>query len=146
MTAAENLLQRLERVQRTGARQWLARCPAHPDRSPSLSVAEKDGRVLVHCFAGCAVDDVLEAVGLSLGDLFDKPLDHHCPPLAPRERIRRQHAEAALLTLEHEAAVTGLCADDMAAGFALDKPTRRRLAASVQRIREVRRMIDDGTR
>jgi hypothetical protein len=47
----------------------MARCPAHDDRDPSLSVALKGGRVLVHCFAGCAPEAVLEAVGLTWRDL-----------------------------------------------------------------------------
>jgi len=47
----------------------VARCPAHDDRDPSLSVSVKDGRVLVHCFAGCAPDAVLGAVGLTWKDL-----------------------------------------------------------------------------
>ena len=42
-------------ARRIGQGKWQGRCPAHADRSPSLSVAEgQDGRVLVHCFAGCA--------------------------------------------------------------------------------------------
>lgn len=69
--SAEILLSRLERVKRTGAGRWLARCPAHDDEGPSLSIRElDDGRVLVHCFAGCAVHSVLSAVGLSFNDLF----------------------------------------------------------------------------
>jgi hypothetical protein len=46
-------------------------CPAHDDRNPSLSVsAGADGRVLLHCHAGCAVEDVLSALGLTLADLM----------------------------------------------------------------------------
>ena len=50
---------------------WTARCPAHDDRNPSLSIREADdGTVLVKCFAGCALDSVLEKVGLRSRDLF----------------------------------------------------------------------------
>ena len=46
-------------------------CPAHADREPSLSVGEgSDGRVLLHCFAGCAPDAIAKAVGLELVQLF----------------------------------------------------------------------------
>lgn len=42
---------------------WIARCPAHMDREPSLSIADgKDGRVLVRCHAGCAQRDVIAAL------------------------------------------------------------------------------------
>jgi hypothetical protein len=47
---------------RRSGRGWTARCPAHRDRSPSLSITEKDGRVLVHCHAGCEQRDVIDAL------------------------------------------------------------------------------------
>jgi len=65
----EVLLARLEGVRPAGPRSWVARCPAHDDRDPSLSVSVKEGRVLLHCFAGCAPDAVLGAVGLTWRDL-----------------------------------------------------------------------------
>lgn len=41
----------------------MARCPAHADRAPSLSLRQGDHRILVHCFAGCANEDVLRELG-----------------------------------------------------------------------------------
>jgi hypothetical protein len=68
-----NILSRLEGVKRCG-NGWQAHCPAHDDRKQSLHVSEgKDGRVLVHCHAGCSVDDVCAAVGLGTKDLFPEP-------------------------------------------------------------------------
>ena len=68
--SVEEFLGRLERVKRTG-RGWTARCPGHEDRHASLSIAEgDDGRVLLKCHAGCAVDDVVSALGLTIADLF----------------------------------------------------------------------------
>lgn len=53
---------------------YVARCPAHDDRTPSLSVSVgKDGRVLLNCHAGCAVESVLAAIGLEKRDLFPAP-------------------------------------------------------------------------
>ena len=46
---------------------WMARCPAHDDKEPSLSLRDVDGTILVHCHAGCsqrAVVDALKARGL----------------------------------------------------------------------------------
>jgi hypothetical protein len=49
----------------------MGRCPAHKDRRASLSLRElDDGRVLLHCFAGCEVDAVVSAMGLQMEDLF----------------------------------------------------------------------------
>jgi hypothetical protein len=57
------------RERRRGA---LAQCPAHEDRRPSLDVTTgRDGRTLMLCRSGCRTADVLAAVGLRLGDLFD---------------------------------------------------------------------------
>ena len=50
---------------------YLARCPAHEDRTPSLSIHQgSDGRILLHCWAGCQTQAVLGALGLSWADLF----------------------------------------------------------------------------
>lgn len=48
------------------------RCPAHEDRQASLSVRRADDRVLLHCFAGCRLDDVLAELELTKRDLFDR--------------------------------------------------------------------------
>ncbi len=48
---------------------WMAKCPAHEDRSPSLSISEEDGKILLHCHAGCDNKDVLGAMGLTFEDL-----------------------------------------------------------------------------
>jgi len=57
-----------------GKGKWLARCPAHDDQNPSLSIREgDDGKVLVHCFAGCPTDEICSGVGHCLADLM--PLD-----------------------------------------------------------------------
>jgi hypothetical protein len=46
-------------------------CPAHDDSTPSLSITTADGKVIIHCHAGCTVQDVVAAVGLRMTDLFD---------------------------------------------------------------------------
>jgi hypothetical protein len=82
MSAATKVLDRLTRVRQSGTGRWMARCPSHEDSGPSLSIRETDdGRVLLHCFGGCANGDVLAAMGLRMADLFDKPIAHHLPPV-----------------------------------------------------------------
>jgi hypothetical protein len=54
-----------------GGSTWKALCPAHDDQDPSLSITEGDnGRVLLHCFAGCDERAILQAMGLTFRDLF----------------------------------------------------------------------------
>ncbi|HIK68234.1 MAG TPA: DNA primase, partial [Flavobacteriales bacterium] len=45
-----NLINRLDKVKQTGKDRYIARCPSHEDRSPSLAIREVDDRVLIHCF------------------------------------------------------------------------------------------------
>ncbi len=64
------LLSRLDKVSGRSGR-YQARCPSHDDRTPSLSIREtQDGRILIHCHSGCSPADIVESVGLTLGDLF----------------------------------------------------------------------------
>ena len=66
-----NLLQKLDKVKPTGSGKWLACCPAHNDKSPSLGIKlSDDGKILIHCFGGCAVSEIVAAVGLELSDLM----------------------------------------------------------------------------
>jgi hypothetical protein len=67
----EALLNNLDKVKSTGQDKWLACCPAHPDRSPSLAIKQTDdGKILIHCFAGCQVTNIVAAVGMELSDLM----------------------------------------------------------------------------
>lgn len=70
MTPVELVLSKLPGAKPSGSG-WAARCPAHEDRKPSLSVSEgEDGRALAHCHAGCETDVVCAALGLTLADLM----------------------------------------------------------------------------
>lgn len=58
-----------------GRGRWTAHCPGHSDDSPSLGVtSSRDGRVLIRCRAGCSAENVIEATGLRMADLFAGPL------------------------------------------------------------------------
>jgi len=67
----EVILSKLEKVSRKGKDSYMACCPAHDDKTPSLALSElADGRILIKCFAGCETLEVLQAVGLEMGSLF----------------------------------------------------------------------------
>jgi hypothetical protein len=69
----ENVVGRLKVTSRNGNRAK-AFCPAHDDRNnPSLSIGVgEDGKVLLKCFAGCTLEDVVAAINLEVGDLFER--------------------------------------------------------------------------
>ncbi len=86
------LLRRLNGVRENGANKHIAHCPAHDDKSPSLAIREcDDGRVLLHCFAGCEPEDVLAAVGLTFADVMPERIgtQHSYKPLKPRFDARQ---------------------------------------------------------
>lgn len=133
--SAETLLQRLAKVRSTGNGTWIACCPAHEDRSPSLTVREcDDGRVLVHCFAGCGFDQIIGAVGVDVNELFpQKPIEHAKP-------IRRPFPAADVLeALSRESLVVLMCIADAQAGKPIN---RERLATACERIQRGRELAN----
>jgi len=137
--SVQDLLSKLEKVKQTNKGGWIARCPSHKDKNPSMTIAEvDDGRVLVHCFAGCGIDDIMGAVGLELDVLFPpKPLTHHNP------RIRKPfNAHAVLEAISTETLIVQLAAGDIAAGRPLDDTARERLKQAAARIHAARGLCE----
>jgi hypothetical protein len=56
---------------RTYGKGYKMRCPAHEDKSPSLGISEgSDGKVLLHCYVGCSLQSICDAIGITVRDLF----------------------------------------------------------------------------
>jgi hypothetical protein len=67
----EEILDRLQKVKSCGSGKWQACCPAHEDKSPSLSIKQTDeGSTLLKCWAGCFTADIVAAIGLQMNNLF----------------------------------------------------------------------------
>src|SRR5215210_4406192 len=65
-----HVLDRLDVASRNGEKA-MSYCPAHEDHhNPSLSLKAEDGRLLLHCFAGCRPEDIVSKIGLQMKDLF----------------------------------------------------------------------------
>lgn len=58
----EAVLAKFERVEKSGA-SYKVLCPCHADNKPSLSISEKDGKILFFCHAGCAYEDIMKKLG-----------------------------------------------------------------------------------
>ena len=131
-----DILSLLEGVRESGGDNYLACCPAHEDRSPSLSVKIcADGRTLLHCFAGCEVESVVAALDLKLSDLMPERIgDNHA--YSP---VRRSlPARDALAAMDHNALVVAIVGADMLEHREIDEPTWSRLAQAVARINAAR--------
>lgn len=125
--STETLLQRCAKVKETGLGRWVACCPAHDDRSPSLAIREcGDGKVLVYCHAGCESEDVLAAVNLSFADLMPERIGakYRRSPLN-----LRFDAKQVLAALAHEIMVVGLITERVAGIAAIAEDQDRLLVA-----------------
>jgi energy-coupling factor transporter ATP-binding protein EcfA2 len=80
----DQVVNRLDHVTKRG-RGYIARCPAHDDGRPSLKIdSGDDGRVLLHCYAGCDYESILAAIDLRAVDLFEpKPSARLVRPAPP---------------------------------------------------------------
>ncbi|QSA98616.1 hypothetical protein [Methylococcus sp. EFPC2] len=117
-----NLLSRLDGVRQTDRedRKFLARCPAHDDRSPSLGIRETDdGRVLLKCWAGCSFEQITSAIGLSVSDLFPVRHGRDFDPNAPKPRRPKFSAYELLPLVITEAMVLALAYRELAHGGTL---------------------------
>jgi len=126
------VIDRLTKVKSAGKGRWIARCPAHDDRSPSLAITElEDGRVLIHCFGGCASAEVLDALGLQFSDLYPERLGDHLP------KERRPFLSGQVLeAVAFEALVAAVAASNLASGTALTDIDRDRLAEAASRLQK----------
>jgi hypothetical protein len=132
MSPADKLLQRLHGVRQRGPGQWSARCPAHADRSPSLSIRERDdGALLVHCWAGCDADAIVGAAGLGLADLFPARSSSGKP-----SKLKLPAAQA-LEILNREALLIYVVGSDMHRGRTIDDAGFDRLAVAVRRVGQI---------
>ena len=128
MNHVDHLLSHLDKVRKTGPDSFMACCPAHADKSASLSIRHADDKTLSHCFAGCSVHEVLDAVGLEISDLF--------PPRQSTGKPERRPFPAmdALRAIGFEALVVAAAGSSMMAGQVFTPEDRERLMLAVERI------------
>ena len=129
--SAESLLSRLAKVRKMGADRWMACCPAHDDRSPSLSIRElSDGRILLHCWTGCSAESILDSIGLTFDDLFPERLPEVAYP-----RVKPTFsAREVLVAMQPELLTVALIGRQMADGIPNDEKTQQALITAVSRI------------
>ena len=130
---AQTLLDSLTSVRESGKFQWMAKCPAHKDKTASLSIKEDADRVLLHCFAGCGANEVLNAVGMKFEDLYP---DH---PYRRKEYTRpRISYSDAYQILNMEGLVLLHIAKDVERGQKVDTD---RIIDCLSRINKVNQML-----
>lgn len=137
--SADALIAKLEKVKKTGRGNWLACCPAHEDRSPSMTIKETDdGRVLVHCFAGCSAAEIIGAVGIEFDALFPpRPAVDYLP------QVRRPYPAADVLeALREETLIVLLSSSILRQGGCLNPTDHERLIVATERIERGRALAN----
>ena len=136
-----NLLERLEHVRQSKPDHWRARCPVHQSdksRSRTLSICESDtGGVLIHCFAGCAYDGVLAAVGLQPSDMY--PKDESIERIRHAQRPVGKSYRRVIETARSAATIVEVGARMLSQGEALDRDDLIVLAGASE---DLRGMLD----
>lgn len=133
------LLSRLSKV-KGGKNSWTACCPAHEDRSPSLSIRLlDDGRILMHCFANCPVQAIVGAVGMDLSDLFPPDEKRQFYPDAIKPAKPAFYATDLMRVIHFEATILQIMAFDMSEGKTIKEADRQRARLAYERITEAMR-------
>jgi len=133
---ADKILSLLNKVKRKGDNSWIACCPAHDDKNPSLGITEKEGTVLLHCFSHqCSVFDIVKAVELEITDLFPERI--RVEGGRPIKK-RRFPAEAILEALAEELAITEIGLAALSNGGTLNEKARARMKQASNRFTSAR--------
>jgi hypothetical protein len=137
MRPIDLVLSRLDgfKLRESGCGRWRACCPAHGGSNPSalsIGIGTND-TVLLRCWSGCDVDQVVQALGLDLTDLFPtKPVFGHGEP--PPKRRRLLSAAQCLEVIAFECLLVWVAARNVAAGHPLTDNDLRRLDVAAERI------------
>ena len=125
-----NLLSRLQKVKSRGRDSWVACCPAHDDKSPSLKIDIKGGKILIKCWSGCSTEDILGASGLEFKDIMpDQPMYHRSSGKKPT-----LYATDALRILKVESMVITMCAIDIKNKKPIADEDYKRVLLAMERI------------
>jgi hypothetical protein len=133
----ENLLSLLESVKLTGRQKWMAACPAHDDGHPSLAIsALDDGRILIHCFAGCGAAEVLMALDLDFSALYPDT-----PSSLPKVR-KPWSASDVLSAVALEVLLAWHFANKMSSGETITEADRERLLLCAARLQQALEVVN----
>lgn len=131
MSKLYRLLSMLEKVKRTGSDSYIACCPSHEDKNPSMTIREVEpDHILLHCFAGCDTQSILSSIGLSFNDIH---------PDRARDELRKPsqipfNARDVLAALYSESSKVFIYAKDIQRGKVLTESESLDLAKSIGRI------------
>ncbi len=129
----ENLLSRLDKVRNRGGGKWMASCPCHTDKTPSLAIKEDGGTILLHCFSQqCSPQEICSSIGIEITELF--PPSEKFDANQPAQKRQFYDSAQVLEGLAYEALVMHIISNDMLKNGSIEPDERERLAQASFRI------------
>lgn len=128
----EILLSRLHKVRKSSNNSWMACCPSHDDKTPSLSIKDSgNGKLLLNCLAGCGKEDILGTLGMEWADIMppNQPKEHFVKPTK-----QRVYATDALRAIRFESQIVCLAAYELRNGVVPTEADKQRLELAMERI------------
>lgn len=136
MTNVNMILDRLDKLKANGKNKWTACCPAHNDKSPSLSIKDDGERILIHCFAGCSNEDVVAAIGLNFSDLFaDSRKDYD---------LKKRRKKGYRAVIESETLFLKMAKSNVEHGFVMTADDQKRIELAMSHIKQARAAINES--
>lgn len=132
------LLSKLQKVTakkptKDGLNQWQALCPAHADKSPSLTITEcTDNTVLLKCWSGCTASEIVRALGLELKDLFKYKPTHK--QANNNQRLKKRPSKQAI---QHEKLIVSIAKASLNKGQQLTNTDQHRYQLALQRLKRL---------
>lgn len=124
----QSILSRLKKVKKTRNGEWIACCPAHDDKSPSLAVKVADnGNILMHCFGGCEIESIANSLQIDLQDLFAEKEYQS----TNRDKITPY---SVLQVVKNELYLVVIAASDLQKGKTLSDEDKKRFDLAVKRL------------
>lgn len=122
------LLSKLQQVKHTGRNRWIAFCPSHSDKTPSLAIRKDNDKILLKCLSGCSTHEIVSAVDMELSDLFPERNGYSKP-------IKNPYLAADILRcIQSETFIVAVIAADIIKGEQLTKSRKNCLMVAVGRI------------
>ncbi|MEW8001048.1 MAG: hypothetical protein AB2777_21160 [Candidatus Thiodiazotropha endolucinida] len=132
MQPIETVLHHLDKVREMGTPgKWMARCPSHKDKTPSLSISLRGESIALYCHAGCSTEDVLDSIGLTFSDLYGKEKANYQAAIANRGKKALKH----LNPYDVDVMVLRLAKEDLEGGRALSVEDMARVALAAERVK-----------
>jgi len=144
MKPLHEILSHFENVKKSGDNQYQCKCPNHDDRSNSMGISlSNDGqKVIMNCFAGCSLTDVMQSAGLVWDDIMpNKRVDSFINKgenvVGMLKQKQSFNPYAVLKALSNDILFTALCGLEVSKGRKLEQIDKDKLFETSGRVRRL---------